>query len=534
MQFFKQLRRWPSLLVLLAVSGLMSAAIAVADNSVADGDGVAPVANNDMSAGNVTCGVAANRTAPVAITRNGSYSPGTQVFKKGTTATVSVLSTTGDLTASVPASPDNQISIPSDWDTAANNTMTAAVASTVTVTSSTPGAGNGSVTYRATGINPSGATITRDDTMNVTWNTGTCAPADTTAPTIGYTLTPATPDGDNGWYKGNVTLTWQVDDPQSTVTKTGCVDQSITADQAATDYSCSASSAGGSTGPVTVTIKRDGTAPTVERDVPGDSCADPGDNGWCKGTQTVGFKASDALSGLASGTSPFTKDITTDGASVTVDSGPISDLAGNTHSGITSEGFKVDATDPTVAVTGVSDGATYTLGSVPAGGCTTDDATSGVATSATFGTSGGPVGSVTATCSGAKDNAGNTNSAQVTYNVVYDWTGFFQPIDNGGVFNKAKAGSSIPVKFNLGGDQGLNIFAVGSPSSRTVNCTSSAPSDDIETTATAGQSTLQYDSVAQQYVYVWKTDKAWAGTCRQLTVTLVDGTSHTANFRMTK
>ena len=28
-----------------------------------------------------------------------------------------------------------------------------------------------------------------------------------------------------------------------------------------------------------------------------------------------------------------------------------------------------------------------------------------------------------------------------------------------------------------------------------------------------------------------KTEKSWAGTCRVLTVTLIDGTTHTANFK---
>jgi len=31
-------------------------------------------------------------------------------------------------------------------------------------------------------------------------------------------------------------------------------------------------------------------------------------------------------------------------------------------------------------------------------------------------------------------------------------------------------------------------------------------------------------------VYVWKTNKAWAGTCRQLDVQLSDGTDHLADF----
>lgn len=45
---------------------------------------------------------------------------------------------------------------------------------------------------------------------------------------------------------------------------------------------------------------------------------------------------------------------------------------------------------------------------------------------------------------------------------------------------------------------------------------------------------LSYDAVADQYVYVWKTQKAWAGKCGALTVTLNDGTSHTALFALTK
>jgi hypothetical protein len=83
-------------------------------------------------------------------------------------------------------------------------------------------------------------------------------------PVIGSTLTPPSADGDNGWYRTNVSLTWSVTELESpnTVQKVGCVDQNITTDQVATTYSCSATSAGGSAVPVTVSIKRDGTAPT--------------------------------------------------------------------------------------------------------------------------------------------------------------------------------------------------------------------------------------------------------------------------------
>jgi hypothetical protein len=115
----------------------------------------------------------------------------------------------------------------------------------------------------------------------------------------------------------------------------------------------------------------------------------------------------------------------------------------------------------------------------------------------------------------------------------YDFTGFFQPVDNNPAVNKAKAGSAIPVKFSLGGDQGLDIFAAGYPVTKSATCDLSS-SDLIEETVTAGGSSLTYDPVTAQYTYVWKTNKAWAGTCRQLVVGLNDGTTHTAWFNFVK
>jgi uncharacterized protein len=113
----------------------------------------------------------------------------------------------------------------------------------------------------------------------------------------------------------------------------------------------------------------------------------------------------------------------------------------------------------------------------------------------------------------------------------YDFTGFLQPIDNDPVFNLARAGNSIPVKFSLDGDQGLDIFFAGYPASNPISCETSAILDDIEQTTTAGGSTLAYDASTDTYTYVWKTSKSWAGTCRELVVILKDGSIHTANFQ---
>jgi len=98
--------------------------------------------------------------------------------------------------------------------------------------------------------------------------------------------------------------------------------------------------------------------------------------------------------------------------------------------------------------------------------------------------------------------------------------------------NSVKAGNAVPVKFSLGGNQGLDVFAEGYPKSQQISCDSSAQVNGIEETVTANASGLTYDAGADQYNYVWKTEKAWSGTCRQLVVKLKDGTYHRANYQL--
>jgi len=108
--------------------------------------------------------------------------------------------------------------------------------------------------------------------------------------------------------------------------------------------------------------------------------------------------------------------------------------------------------------------------------------------------------------------------------------GFFQPVDNLPTLNVVRAGSAIPVKFSLNGDQGLDIFAAGYPSSGSIDCDTGVPQDAIEVTVTAGNSSLSYNAATDTYTYTWKTDRAWTG-CRQLVVRLNDGTDHVVNFK---
>jgi hypothetical protein len=195
--------------------------------------------------------------------------------------------------------------------------------------------------------------------------------------------------------------------------------------------------------------------------------------------------------------------------------------------------FSVDVTDPTISVVLPVAGASYALGGSFAADYSCDDATSGVASCVGTVPSGSNIDTATVGTKSfrvdAADVAGHTHSVTRSYEVIWDrYAGFFAPIDNTKL-NSAKAGSAIPVKFSLGDNYGLGIFAAGYPRSVVVACGSGETTPDIAGTANPGGSTLSYAD--GQYVYVWKTESSWAGQCRQLQVKLLDNTVHTATFR---
>jgi Bacterial Ig-like domain len=84
-------------------------------------------------------------------------------------------------------------------------------------------------------------------------------PGDTTPPVITKVVTGTL--GNNGWYTSNVGVDWSVSDAESAISsQSGCGDLSVTSDQQETTYTCTATSAGG-TSTESVTIKRDATPP---------------------------------------------------------------------------------------------------------------------------------------------------------------------------------------------------------------------------------------------------------------------------------
>jgi uncharacterized protein len=129
------------------------------------------------------------------------------------------------------------------------------------------------------------------------------------------------------------------------------------------------------------------------------------------------------------------------------------------------------------------------------------------------------------------DKDGGVGSNTATHVVIFKFSGFFRPVANPPALNLVKAGWIIPVRFSLTGYQGMNIFATGYPKSQTIACGTADQEVTVDETIAVNPSLLIYNPLTDRYIYVWKTDKAWAGTCRQLIVKLVDGTSHSANFK---
>jgi hypothetical protein len=180
----------------------------------------------------------------------------------------------------------------------------------------------------------------------------------------------------------------------------------------------------------------------------------------------------------------------------------------------------------------VTNGASYPLGSVPAPGCSTTDALSGVATAASLSVSGSGVGSYTATCAGASDLAGNSAAAvSVSYRVAYSFAGFFSPVDNLPTVNTANGGRAIPLKWRVTDASGAPITNLTSVSVTSVagGCSASASADTVEEYATSTSGLLNQGN--GYYQFNWKTEKGWGGSCRTLRLDLGDGVLHTALFQ---
>jgi hypothetical protein len=366
---------------------------------------------------------------------------------------------------------------------------------------------------------------------------------DNLAPEVTGTKDPQANDA--GWNKADTTVTWTAhDEVNGSGVKEGSISaaQTVPGETSKTGVTVtgSAQDNAGNEGTKSLNVKIDQTPPTIGAKLRNTAGAEITANGegWFKESVTVDFTCNDALSGVDSCADDVTLS-TNDTHSVT---GTVTDIAGNSGTAAQVSGIKIDAAKPTVKVTGITEGAIYTLGAVPAAVCTASDlGGSGVvgdcSISLTGGTANG-VGAWTYTAT-ARDAAGNVSeTTTLKYAVQYRWDGFSQPINDtahqiGLATSIFKAASTVPAKFQLKNSTGAPVQANTAPQWLTPAKGSAvnAPIDEaLYGEVATGGATYSWDATAQQYKYNWGTSKAQGGSYWRIGVKLDDGTVRYVNL----
>jgi hypothetical protein len=178
----------------------------------------------------------------------------------------------------------------------------------------------------------------------------------------------------------------------------------------------------------------------------------------------------------------------------------------------------VDATPPEIQIDSPAEGAEFSLGEVVTSHYYCHDDVDGYrvscAATSVDTSSYGPhtfrVDSV--------DSSGNASFATRTYTVVYDFEGFFSPLLAEPAVASARAGDVVPAKFSLHGNRGADVLV------RAAWRPCSATTDD----SSPATGSLGYSAGPDRYTFAWRTDKAWVGSCKELLLTLRDGTTHGA------
>ena len=97
-----------------------------------------------------------------------------------------------------------------------------------------------------------------------------------------------------------------------------------------------------------------------------------------------------------------------------------------------------------------------------------------------------------------------------------------------------KGGSTVPLKWKLQGEGGIEIQDVAAVDVKNLRAVPVACSSTIATDVaftTTGGTSLRYDATAWQFILNWQTPKQ-PGTCWRVDVPFVDGSVRSAQFKL--
>jgi hypothetical protein len=195
--------------------------------------------------------------------------------------------------------------------------------------------------------------------------------------------------------------------------------------------------------------------------------------------------------------------------------------------------FAIARANATIVVTPYSvtyDSAAHTATGTATGVLTTQPTCTSAATQTS------PVGPYAIACSSGV--AGNYDFTYVngTLTILYNFTGFFQPVDNLPTLNSANSGQAIPLKWRITDANGNPVTNLANV---TVKVTSLACSlgttPDLPQESAPGNSGWQ-DQGNGNYQFNWKTPKEYAKSCKTVKLDLGEGPGmeRTALFQFPK
>jgi sugar lactone lactonase YvrE len=354
--------------------------------------------------------------------------------------------------------------------------------------------------------------------------------ADSTPPVV--TSQVSGTEGNSGWYRSDVTVSWLVSDADSAIASTsGCATTSVTEETAGVTFTCSATSGGGTT-TQSVTIKKDTNPPFANWGPPVPA---PNANGWNNSNVSHTYSLTDTLSGVSHGVPASPVTVTNEGIGSTVQI-MVVDVAGNVNF-ISSPGVHIDRAPPGITLLYPEANATYgafTLTNtqyVCSDNLSTNPTCTGTAPHGTpipASTAGAKSFTVTAT-----DAAGNTASLTRPYSVAaLQFERWIEPLRRSPILNGVTAGSLVPIRWRMLDGTGQAVINPAAFQSITVlNMTCQGPLVALNGTATGGPG-LSVNPANGYFTYNWQTDASWAGTCRRVQIRLGDNSVREVVFRL--